>query len=469
MCCGAKWSLSTNNRIIDLMGTKGINPSASKSPSQIISGVVTFFILIGFFPLSIGLHLAIREKAWWEASIYLVAFLVFAGIIVYSVSVFHRKLQTLFARNQKDLNFVSKLLDTIPSPVFYKDSQGRYLGCNQAFLELFDTRFEDIKGKSVFDIAPEEIAQKYHIKDEELLNHGGVQVYEWKVKKKSGEIRDVVFHKARFLDHKGEVAGLIGIIIDVSEMSALANEKAQAEELALASAKMASIGEIASAVAHEIRNPLAAISFSAESLDITLKDSEKEKISRPLDIIHRSVDRISTIIDGLRVYARSGGEQNEAFSVYKAAENTIAIIKAIYNKRGIQLIENYQANNDEVFGNYSKFQQVLMNLLSNASDAVEDAGIKQIELTTANDTDNSIVVIIRDSGSGIPQDVASKIFESGFTTKAIGKGTGLGLGIVKSYVEDMGGQIQVDSKVGEGTSFRISLPLYSQQKNIANG
>jgi len=121
---------------------------------------------------------------------------------------------------KEQVNFATTLLQTISLPVFYKDREGRYIGCNSAFESFMNTRFNDIKGKSVFDLSPHDIAQKYYEMDEELFVNRGTQSYEWVVKSINGELRFVVFNKATFNDHSGNVAGLIGVILDITDQKA---------------------------------------------------------------------------------------------------------------------------------------------------------------------------------------------------------------------------------------------------------
>lgn len=124
--------------------------------------------------------------------------------------------------------FQALLMDTIPSPVFYKDRQGRYLGFNKAFETLYGITREQLVGKSVFDIAPPELAKIYHAKDLELLQHPGTQIYEAPMQDAQGGLHDVIFHKASIIDAQGAVAGLIGILLDVTE-----RKRAEAEILNL--------------------------------------------------------------------------------------------------------------------------------------------------------------------------------------------------------------------------------------------
>ena len=134
------------------------------------------------------------------------------------------ELETLEAewrRNQekaeKQLQFLRALLDTIPSPVFYKNAEGRYTGFNKAFEDFLGLPAEEIMGKTVYDMGPKEIADKYYEKDRELLEVPGKQRYEWRVKRKDGELREVIFDKATIVDSDGNVRGLIGVISDITE------------------------------------------------------------------------------------------------------------------------------------------------------------------------------------------------------------------------------------------------------------
>ena len=143
---------------------------------------------------------------------------VFTGYIGSCLDITGRKV--VENKHKEQINFVSTLLQTISIPVFYKDREGRYIGCNSAFENFMHAKFDDIKGKTVFDLSPREIAQKYFEMDEELFKNQGTQSYEWVVKSLKGELRFVIFNKATFNDHSGEVAGLIGVILDITDQKA---------------------------------------------------------------------------------------------------------------------------------------------------------------------------------------------------------------------------------------------------------
>jgi two-component system, cell cycle sensor histidine kinase and response regulator CckA len=121
-------------------------------------------------------------------------------------------------RLKTQMEFITTLLDTIPSPVFYKDVSGRYLGCNRAFEEFQGRSRESIIGKGVHDMSPGDIAEKYEAMDKELFARSGRQTYEWKVSAADGSKKDVIFNKATFLDSSGNISGLVGVILDITEL-----------------------------------------------------------------------------------------------------------------------------------------------------------------------------------------------------------------------------------------------------------
>lgn len=139
--------------------------------------------------------------------------------------VLNTMLITNIIKNEKELKlqnfFISTLLEAVPIPVFYKDIEGKYIGCNVAFEEIMNINRHDIIGKSVFDVAPIDLAVKYHEMDKQLFDKPGKQTYEWEVKSKNGSIRQVIFHKATFFDADGFPAGLIGAIMDITDRKSI--------------------------------------------------------------------------------------------------------------------------------------------------------------------------------------------------------------------------------------------------------
>lgn len=229
------------------------------------------------------------------------------------------------------------------------------------------------------------------------------------------------------------------------------------------SQKLASIGELSSGIAHEINNPLAIIGQEAEWMRHLLKKDESDESERYEDLqdslqeIVRQVDRCKDITHKLLDFARKKDPLIQATDVNKLIEDMVKLVEKEAVHKHITLVRKYEQNMLPVFTDPPLLRQVVLNLLNNAVYAVGREGT--IEVATRMGQNDSAVVEIADTGCGIPKEHLSKIFDPFFTTKPQGKGTGLGLSICHGIVTKIGGQISVESAVGEGTTFFVVLPL----------
>ncbi|MBT7609592.1 MAG: response regulator [Bacteriovoracaceae bacterium] len=229
---------------------------------------------------------------------------------------------------------------------------------------------------------------------------------------------------------------------------------------AIINAKFAAIGQLASGVGHEIRNPLTIAIGNLKHLKLKLENrgvltESIKKIILRQEIAH---DRIEGIVESLRTYSRTDPSNDEIINLHELIRKTILLVSMMYENQGINLEIDLSEQNYHVRGNSGKFQQMLMILLSNAKDAVEDLNFPTIKITTRK-LDSNIVICVSDNGVGIPQEVEIHIFDSFYTTKEIGKGVGIGLSILKKIVEEMNGFIKVDTEIDIGSSFSLFFPL----------
>jgi signal transduction histidine kinase len=226
------------------------------------------------------------------------------------------------------------------------------------------------------------------------------------------------------------------------------------------SAKMSSIGELAAGVAHEINNPLGTIEGNLDILTLKLKQhgiSDDHGIERAMGRLYRTLKRLTQIVQRLTGYARSVPDEILPIDTHLLIKETVGLVSEIYRKNGIDLQVVLGANNHWVMGNGGKFQQVLMNLLSNAQHALEQDPEKRITIES-RDHDEGLLVLVTDSGQGILPEHLEKIFDPFFTTRVTGKGTGLGLDISKMIMREMDGVIRVGKTGPQGTAFELLLP-----------
>ena len=224
------------------------------------------------------------------------------------------------------------------------------------------------------------------------------------------------------------------------------------------SEKMAAFGQLGAGIAHEIKNPLAGILGLTQ---LSLRKIEKENaISKNLNIIEKETHRCTTIIQNLLKFARQEKVAFEPVEINRVVEDAIAIVDHQLVMNRVTLKQNLAQEIPLISGNANQIQQVLINLMINAQQAMEGR-TGEVMVTTSNHNSGHVQIQVRDTGPGIPEDQQAKIFEPFFTTKEVGKGTGLGLSVSYGIIKEHGGDIQVKSAVDRGTAFNISLPLNS--------
>jgi len=224
------------------------------------------------------------------------------------------------------------------------------------------------------------------------------------------------------------------------------------ERRARAAEDLASVATLVAGLAHEIGTPMGVIQGHAELLESSVSD---ERGRWRLRTIREQIERISRIIQALLNTARPREPVRVPISVAPILENSLSFLAEKFRRRGVE-VERHFAPAPEICGDAGKLQQLFLNLLLNAVDAMPQGGKILASLGTAQD--GRLEVRIRDSGVGIPPDQISQIFQPFYTTKEAGHGSGLGLVVAREIVTDHGGEIEVASESGKGTEFRISLP-----------
>lgn len=226
-------------------------------------------------------------------------------------------------------------------------------------------------------------------------------------------------------------------------------------------AKLASIGELTTGIAHELNNPLNNIGlFIGNALDQVEEAVAEPAKARIVDNLHSAgeqVQRAAMIINGLRIFGRAPERVYQPIAINKVAAAAASLLAESARLAGVTLVCDLDSREPRVQGCPIQLEQVLVNLLSNAIDAVNTQDRKVVTLATAR-RGEQVEVEVRDTGVGISGDVLPRIFDPFFTTKEVGVGTGLGLSIAYGIVKEHHGDITVMSRVGEGTEFRILLP-----------
>ena len=464
----------------------------SPRPTDIAFPLRVFAVLC----IAIGLAEALKQLAFGnELSLWLshlVTILATASIGTAVAGLVRRR---AYAREQRALaiekrtaDFTRTLLDSIPVAVFFKDRQGRYLGCNKLFTEIMGVDEVSIRGKTVSELWPSELAKTYHEKDLELMADPKVQQYEFKVVDKHGRQRDVIYGKAVFRNERNEVAGIIGTFFDITQKKRIELELAQYRGHLEAlverkTAELRSINEELKAarnaaeaasqakstflrtMAHELRTPLNGVIGMGQALQMTGADTEQHKMAAVI------LDSAGQLLGLINDVLRFVDAQDGAIQVTPSACVLDDLLRAVQSQfaaaakaKGIALTYELKgAPAETVSLDADLVCNVLAILVKNALEFTQTGGVR---LEGGLIDRNRLWIAVHDTGCGMTEDVLAGLFEpfyqaDGSRTRAHG-GLGLGLALAKKFLAAMGGEIQVTSVPARGSSFRVELPLSSR-------
>ncbi len=259
-------------------------------------------------------------------------------------------------------------------------------------------------------------------------------------------------------DKQGEIKNFQGTTQDISDLKL-------AEAQLLQTSKLASLGEMATGIAHELNQPLNTIQMSTDLLEdlVECGDLSTQAIKEKTTLISEQILRASSIINHMRTFGREVAEESSPISILDTIKNSVLFTQEQLRVKNIEIRHNLPDTCRPVMGNMIQLEQVILNLLSNSRHAIEanrktdgEKGYIDISLVEAPAADE-IHIIVSDTGGGIPEGIIERIFDPFFTTKEIGQGTGVGLSVSYGIITEMGGTINVESNP-EGSSFTIALP-----------
>ncbi len=352
------------------------------------------------------------------------------------------------------------LTESLPVGLFRNtlDTAGRFIMVNSAVVQMHGySSAEELLKLPVSSLYRDPKDREKISK--EILAKGRVERRELALKKKDGTpiwglVTVRVVH-----DEKGNPAYFDGIVEDITARKQAEETIAEQRLKMEASARLSSLGAMASGMAHEVNNPLAIISVAVEQVNALLKAPVRNEhlMQRCIGSMTRNVSRIERIIRSLRNFSRDGADEpftNHALS--SLLEDALELCRERFQAHGIILGVKEVAPNLTMECRSTQIAQVIMNLLNNAQDAVEHTQEKWVRLEVRDEGDVA-ELRISDSGAGIPAELRERIFEPFFTTKEVGKGTGLGLSISRAIIEDHGGSFELDTR-SQNTCFAIRLP-----------
>lgn len=373
-------------------------------------------------------------------------------MVLTSVSFVHQHRQLrLSIRSRLETNRerqrLKRVLDGIPGFVGLTDSSGTYIDGNQNILEIFP----NLIGTRIGELTPTSSYGKFV--NQFLHSKRETEAQETEA------VMNGVHHTLMTTCGRTEDGGVIIINIPINELVKARKELREKEAVAQYSSKLASLGQMAAGVAHEVNNPLAIIQGSASIIGSLVLEENVDRKNLKLfsDRIIATTDRIAQIVRSLRTLSR-GGEKDpfSPLSLKKVIASCLDISNHNLKQSDVRLIIPEDKKDLTIMGREVQLGQVLLNLLSNAIDAVKDLPERWVSVDYGH-VDGHVWIEVVDSGKGIPQDVTDKMMEPFFTTKSKDEGTGLGLSISSKIIEEHGGRLSYE-KDRTNTTFKVSFP-----------
>jgi len=379
------------------------------------------------------------------------------------------KHEGLWGKLRQERNKAQQYLNIAGVIIVAINNKGIITLINKKGCDVLGYEEKDLVGKNWYDLCVPNRDQKERKESHKKLMSGNYEViedYENSILTKSGEERIIAWHNTLIKDEKGDILGTLSSGEDITE-------RKQTEEELIRSEKLASLGQLAASVAHEVNNPLAGIMVYVKLLLKKCRNKEIQSASTEEQLVkmERELDRTTRIIRNLLDFARQSEPSMRPVEINKVIEAALLLVGNQINLEHVSLEKKLDPGLPLVLADADKIQQVLINIILNAIQAMPEGGKLTVSTSTADsikisDTfKNCVKIDIKDTGVGIPKENLHKLFTPFFTTKGKGTGVGLGLSVVHGIIGKHKGKIDVESELNVGTTFSIYLEVMDEQKD----
>jgi PAS domain S-box-containing protein len=382
----------------------------------------------------------------------------FKGYVGINKNITERKHMTEALKESQ--KFSTGLMENSPNPksVLNPDTSIRYV--NPAFEKLTGYKMSEVVGmKAPYPWWPKADRERMAQALKNAMASGGKKS-EHIFRKKNGEPFWVMLNSGSVIHRKKLLYFLISWL-DITDRKRADEERAELEQKAHLASRLASVGEMASGIAHEINNPLTAVIGFAQLL---MDNDLPEEIKEDLVIIHKEAQRAAGVARNLLTFARKHAPSKQPTNINSIIEGVLTLRAYEQNVSNIQIVTKLAQELPDVLADYSQLQQVFINIILNAEAAMLDANNGGTLTITTQKFNSSVRASFADNGPGISKENLNRIFDPFFTTKEVGKGTGLGLSVCHGIIAEHGGRIYARSKPGSGATFIIELPISSHEE-----
>jgi PAS domain S-box-containing protein len=387
----------------------------------------------------------------------------YIGIAIQNAQLY-RRLEQKITEFERLKEFHENIVESIHIGIFAVDLEDRIESWNAQMEVMFAKPRLEALGRPLGAIFPADFVARF---DSVRGEQGTHTLYKFRLALPTGETRVANLAIAPLMTRDFAVVGRIVLVDDITDRMELEAQLAQSE-------KLSSIGLLAAGVAHEVNTPLAVISSYAQMLAKQMRPMMEQdaQLGPVLEKITQQTFRASEIVNGLLNFSRTGGTEFASVDLNHLLHDTLTLVEHQFKTAGIRVETEFDAALARIQGNEGKLQQVVLNLLLNARDAMHGLRDGRIRIATEQGV-GRISLVVQDFGGGIEPEHLHRIYDPFFTTKAKPrngehKGTGLGLAVSYGIMQEHGGKMQVESEVGVGTTFRLEFPA-AAAKPAASG
>jgi PAS domain S-box-containing protein len=367
-------------------------------------------------------------------------------------------------RTEEQRSRLAAIVESSDDAIISKTMDGIILTWNAGAECMYGYSAAEVKGRSISLIVPPDRHEELKAIYERLRRGESIHQFETVRIRKDGQRVDVCLTVSPIKDATGKVLGVSVITRNITEKKRAEEELRAMTQQLWQAAKLASVGELAASIAHELNNPLATVRLRVESALARTRADDPRR--RALEIVEQEVKRMGELVADLLQFSRRGGGRTSTVDVREELTKSADLIHHLLRRRLVTVVREFAPETPTIYADRQKLRQVFLNLLTNAADAMPEGGTLTLRTAPAALGDDTPAVRIEfaDTGVGIPAEHLDKVLEPFFTTKEEGKGTGLGLPICRRVVQEHHGTFQIESAVGQGTTVRVVLPV----KNDAN-
>ncbi len=371
----------------------------------------------------------------------------------------NKTLESLRASEEK----YRELVETASEIISTTDMEGNFVFTNPAFRKHLGFSPEEVSKINAFELVHPEDIERVRKEFNRLEAGKGMRNLEYRCRAKDGSYVDLLNNTSPLFDSHGNVSAVVTVTSNITAQKKAEAEKREMERKAQVTSRLASVGEMASGIAHEINNPLTSVIGFSELL---MEKDLPEDLREDVETIHNGAKRVADIVKRLLTFARQHKPVRSCTGINEIIESTLALRKYALETSNIEVITMLDNELPWTVADAGQLQQVFLNIIVNAETEMKKAhGRGRLTIRTEQAGDR-IRISFADDGPGIAGENLERIFDPFFTTKEVGEGTGLGLSLSRGIITEHNGELYAESEEGKGATFFVELPVVMEEEKV---